>query len=245
MRAGRPRSRVMPFRRCSGRVAAKRRQQSSLLCSLKRAARIRLNRLKEYAFPLTTNRPPDSDWLHWVLFGLLLALCLVVGGALFWEEPPDSQGYGHGELSTMRQGGTGERHAQVLWLGVAFGVLQLLLFVACLGFGLRGARGSSGAKRRALLLGGVLYLAVFLVLIVAYQDYLKDPTRLFLSLPLPTAVMLWVLWPFPLYFVFVYSMKFEDWVFRKEDSQRFRELVGSGPPGSSTHTNHESPEENG
>ena len=161
---------------------------------------------------------------------------LVVGVALFLEEPPGSQGYGHGELSTMRQGGTGERHSQVLWLGVAFGVLQLLLFVGCLGFGLRGARGSSRAKRRALLLGGVLYLAVFMVLIFAYQDYLKDPTRLFLSLPLPTAVMLWVLWPFPLYFVFVYSMKFEDWVFRKEDSQRFRELVGSGPPGSSTQT---------
>ena len=51
--------------------------------------------------------------------------------------------------------------------------------------------------------------------------------------------MLWVLWPFPLYFVFVYSMKFEDWVFRKEDSQRFRELVGSGPPGSSTQTGSE------
>ena len=200
--------------------------------------------MREHAFPLAPTHAPDSVSLHWVLFGLLLALCLVVGVALFLEEPPGSQGYGHGELSTMRQGGTGERHSQVLWLGVAFGVLQLLLFVGCLGFGLRGARGSSRAKRRALLLGGVLYLAVFMVLIFAYQDYLKDPTRLFLSLPLPTAVMLWVLWPFPLYFVFVYSMKFEDWVFRKEDSQRFRELVGSGPPGSSTQTGSESPEEN-
>ena len=192
-----------------------------------------------------TTPTPDTDSLHWVLFGLLLALCLVVGVALFWEEPPGSQGYGHEELSTMRQGGTGERHSQVLWLGVAFGVLLLLLFVACLGFGLRGARGSSRAKRRALLLGGVLYLAVFLVLIVAYQDYVKDPTRLLLSLPPPTAIMLWVLWPFPLYFVLVYSLKFDDWVFRKEDSRRFRELVDAGPPGSSAHTTPESTEENG
>ena len=193
---------------------------------------------------MATTSVPDTDSLHWVLFGLLLALCLVVGVALSMEEPPDSQGYGHGELSTMRQGGTGERHSQVLWLGVAFGVLQLLLFVACLGFGLRGVRGSSRAKRRALLLGGVLYLAVFLVLIVAYQDYLKDPTRLLVSLPPPTAVMLWVLWPFPLYFVLVYSLKFEDWVFRKEDSDRFRELVDTGPPGGATQTGSESPEEN-
>ena len=192
---------------------------------------------------MTTNRTPDSDWLHWVLFGLLLALCLVVGVALFWEEPPDSQGYGHGELRTMRQGGTGERHAPVLWLGAAFGVLQLLLFVACLGFGLRGAWGSSRDKRGALLLGGVLYLAVFMVLVLTYQDYVKDPTRLLVSLPPPTAVMLWVLWPFPLYFVLVYSLKFEDWVFRKEDSRRFRELVDTAPAGSTTPTNPASPEE--
>lgn len=194
---------------------------------------------------MTTTRTPDSDWLHWVLFGLLLALCLVVGIALFWEEPPDSQGYGHGELRTMRQGGTGERHAQVLWLGAAFGILQLLLFVACLGFGLRGARGSSRAKRRALLLGGVLYLAVFMVLVLTYQDYVKDPTRLLVSLPPPTAVMLWVLWPFPLYFVLVYSLKFEDWVFREEDSRRFRELVDAGSTGSNPQTGPQSPEENG
>ncbi len=191
------------------------------------------------------NRTSDSDSLHWVLFGLLLALCLVVGVALFWEEPADSQGYGHGELRTMRQGGTGERHAQVLWLGAAFGVLQLLLFVACLGFGLRGARGSSREKRRALLLGGLLYLAVFTVLILAYQGYVKDPARLLVSLPPPTAVMLWVLWPFPLYFVLVYSLRFEDWVFRKEDSRRFRELVDNGPAGSATQTGRDSPEENG
>ena len=193
---------------------------------------------------MTTHRSPDSDWLHWVLFGLLLALCLVVGVALFWEEPPESQGYGHGELSTIRQGGTGERHSQVLWLGAAFGILQLLLFVVCLGFGLRDAKGSSRAKRRALLLGGVLYLAVFMALILAYQDYVKDPSRLLVSLPPPTAVMLWVLWPFPLYFVLVYSLKFEDWVFRKEDGRRFRELVDAGPSGSSTATNPETPEEN-
>ena len=231
--------------RCSVNAEPRRRrQQSFLLFSLKRATRIRLNPVREHAFPLAPTHAPDSVSLHWVLFGLLLALCLVVGVALFLEEPPDSQGYEHLDKRTMRQGGAGERHSQVLWLGAAFGVLQLLLFVGCLGFALRGDRGSTRAKTWALLGGGVLYLAVFLVLIVAYQDYLKDPTRLFLSLPLPTAVMLWVLWPFPLYFVFVYSMKFEDWVFRKEDSQRFRELVGSGPPGSSTQTGSESPEEN-
>ena len=195
--------------------------------------------------PLTTNSTSDSDWLHWGLIGLLLALCLGGGVALFWEEPTDSQGYGHGELRTMRQGGTGERHAQVLWLGAAFGVLQLLLFVACLGFGLRGARGSSRAKRRALLLGGVLFLAVFMVLVLTYQDYVKDPTRLLVSLPPPPAVMLWVLWPFPLYFVLVYSLKFEDWVFRKEDSRRFRELVDAGSTGSTPQTGPQSPEENG
>lgn len=193
---------------------------------------------------MTTIHTPDSDSLHWVLFGILLAMCLVVGVALFWEEPPGSQGYAHEELRTMQQGGGGERHSQVLWLGVAFGVLQVLFFVACLGFGLRGIRGSSQAKRKTLLVGGVFYLAIFIGLIFFYQDYLKDSTRLLVSLPPPTAIMLWVLWPFPLYFVFVYSLKFEDWVFRKEDSQRFRELINNRSTGNATQTGPESPKEN-
>ncbi len=173
-----------------------------------------------------------SSSLQWVLFGLLVALCLVVGIVLFLEEPPESRGYGHPEMSTMRQGGTGERHSQVLWWGVAFGVLQILFFVGCLFFGLRRKSGSKRGKGGVFLVGSVLYLAVFMVMIFAYGDYVNDPSRLFLSLPVPTAVMLVVLWPFPLYFVLLYSLKFDDWVFGEEDSGRFEELVRSSrqPP---------------
>ena len=192
--------------------------------------------------PITESRISAS--LDWILFGLLLALCLLVGFVLFLEEPPDSQGYGHRDISTMRQGGSGERHSQVLWWGVAIGVLQLLVFVGFLLFGMRRGSGPERSKGWAFLVGSVLYLTVFMLMIFAYREYVEDPSGRLLSLPVPTAVMLFGLWPLPLYFVLLYSLKFDDWVFSPEDNNRFQELVRSNLPAGSTQVGRKPPEEN-
>jgi len=173
-----------------------------------------------------------SSLLTWILFGLLILLCLLVGSVLFLEEPPESQGYRHWEKETMRQGGTGERHSKILWLGTALGILQLLFFVSCLAFGVLRQQGFPQGQWWSFLVGGFLYVSVFLLMIFTYWDYVNDPSELFLSLPVPTAVMLLVLWPFPLYFVLFYSLRFDDWVFSKKDLARFHKLASSNrkPP---------------
>ena len=60
--------------------------------------------------------------LHWLLFGLLVALCVVVGAAFVIEDVPPGggHGYAHGEFPSMDTGGPGEpRHAPILWLACA------------------------------------------------------------------------------------------------------------------------------
>ena len=64
-------------------------------------------------------------------------------------------------------------------------------------------------------------------MIFTYRQYINDPSDLWLSLPVPTAVMLFFLWPFPLYFVLVYTLKFEKWIFQEEDANLFKKLVAS------------------
>ena len=91
--------------------------------------------------------------IHWVLFGLLLAMCGVVGYLLLLEETPfeevvadggnvEKEYFGHGfphpEFPSMNAGGPGEaRHEKILWPGFAYGVLTLLIMAAMLAFGIR------------------------------------------------------------------------------------------------------------
>ena len=90
-----------------------------------------------------------------ILFVLLLALCALLGLTFVIEEVPfedvatpsgqiervySGHGVTHPRFPTMDHGGSGaERHARVLWLGWAFGVLQIALIVGCLMLGVKRA----------------------------------------------------------------------------------------------------------
>lgn len=45
--------------------------------------------------------------LAWILFGLLLAMCALVGYILVLPEPPGAAGVPHPQFHTMQQGGDG------------------------------------------------------------------------------------------------------------------------------------------
>ena len=77
-------------------------------------------------------------------------------------------------------------------------------------------------------LGGLLYVVVFTVMLFAYRDYLQRPDQpLVGSLPAPTAVMIYGLWPMPIYFMFVYMLSFNRTILTPEDMQAFEELVAA------------------
>lgn len=178
-----------------------------------------------------------------IIFVLLIGLCVVMGILFTIEEVPfemvpgetegDSptkvyQGHGidHPLYSSMKHGGAGAaRSSKIFWLAWAFGALQIGLSVACLALGAT-RKGVIGPYVKPLVLGALLYIAVFTLLFLSYRTYVNEETHvLFLSQVKPTAWMLYGLWPIPLFFAALYTLTFESWYFPEEDIERFRQLM--------------------
>lgn len=178
-----------------------------------------------------------------ILFMLLLAMCVVVGIVCLIEEvpfevipgetegdPPTKVYQGHGVdhpvFPSMKHGGSGaERTSRILWLGWAFGVLEVSFFVACLALGT--AKGEKvGPYRKPLIAGALVYIGVFTLLVLSYRSYLNEETHvLFLTQVRPTAWMLYGMWLFPLLFAALYTVTFNSWYFSEQDLERFRQIV--------------------
>ena len=180
--------------------------------------------------------------LPWLLFALLLGMCAVVAAAFLIEEVPSIEkpaetgqgtvkeylghGFTHAEFETMNAAGPGaERHEKVLWLAWAFGMLEIVFFLTCLAFGGRKA-GKVGPLARPIVIGGVVYAAVFTLMVLSYRGYMNEDTHaLFLGFPQPTAWMLYGLWVFPFFFLLLYIFIFDRWTFTDEDLARFHEIL--------------------
>jgi hypothetical protein len=172
------------------------------------------------------------------LFGLLLAMVFVVAWSFVGSDGSFEEGKPLGLHAGFDQGLVG-KHAEMnrssvgvrqdgggtLWLGEAWGAIQIVLFVALLSFGMRRSR----EQRLAHLLGGIAYLGIFLAMCLAYRASIGgavdgDP-KLFLGLPVATAWMIYGLGGIPLFFAFLYVVNFDRWVLTPEDHQTFRDAV--------------------
>jgi hypothetical protein len=177
-----------------------------------------------------------------LLFAILLAMCALIATVfVIGESPvvevispetgetsqtPLGHGFTHPEFATMQRGGSGAaRHERILWFGCAFGLLQILFFVCLLAYG--GQRqGRLGPLKVPLMIGGIAYAATFTSLVYTYQGYMLEQTHaMFLSLPVPTAWMVYGLWLVPLVFMFLYMFIFDSWIFRQADIARFEEIL--------------------
>ena len=177
-----------------------------------------------------------------LLFAILLAMCAVITTVMvIGESPllevispetgtasqiPLGHGFTHPEFATMQRGGNGAaRYERILWFGCAFGLLQILFFVCLLAFG--GQRqGRLGPLKVPLMIGGIAYAATFISMVYAYQGYVHEQNHaMFLSLPVPTAWMVYGIWLVPLVFMFLYMFKFDSWILRQADIARFEEIL--------------------
>ncbi len=176
-----------------------------------------------------------------ILFGLLLALCVVLALAFVIEEVPfedvpsaarggvervyTGHGTAHDRFPSMDHGGAGaERHGPILWLAWSFGMLQLALIVGCLALGVK----RISHVRAPLIACGVVFAAIFTMMVVTYRGYLGDAGQsLFLSLPAPTAWFLYGFWPAEFLVVTLYVLLFSRSIVTDEDLRRFREIVAT------------------
>lgn len=184
--------------------------------------------------------------LHWLLFGLLLAMCAAVGAAfVIAGDPPAAAadgstypraGFPHPDFPSMDAGGPGAaRHGLVLAVAWVFAMLQTAFLVGCLAFGIR-RRERVGPIGWRLAGCGVGLAGILTVMVLTYATYMASPEPgLVLGMPVPTAWFLYVLWPFQLAFVLVFVLAFRAAVVDDGTLARFRAIVdarraGREPP---------------
>lgn len=159
-----------------------------------------------------------------VMMCCLVGMCVVIGLLFLIAEPAGGHGAAHAEFkATMYQGSTGsDRLGTMRWVGLGFALMQALFFVTSL---------TLGTKQRGALLvwfvaGGLLYLASFVALVVAESMYVQgDAREIVLGLPVPTAIMIYVVGGVPLLFSVIYVWKFDRWVLKSEDLERVTALA--------------------
>ena len=163
-----------------------------------------------------------------MLFGLLLALWIVVGIASMTAGSRDGHGTQHVQFETMDQGGSGQqRHGHILVLGWSFGVLQIATFVGCLALGAR-RKERLGRLKWAFVVGGLLYAAEFSAIFVSYHRFLQQADPSFLGpFPAPTTWLLVGLWAAPLYFVLLYVITFDRNILTADDFEKFQQLLAA------------------
>ena len=171
------------------------------------------------------------------LFVILLLLCGLMGWLFFGvEPPPNATGVVHPEFSTMQVGGDPARHESTLLLGWVFVALQIIFFagllVMAIGHRLKSPSGGRGGYVWLGLATAAL-LGVFTLLMRSYSGFMATgaETGLALSFPYPTAWMLYGVWITPLLFIALFIVRFDDWILRPEDKQRFARLVAARKEG--------------
>ncbi len=158
------------------------------------------------------------------LFGLLLAMCVIVGWITFSGTSAPLQVTKHARFpDTMLQGMPGvERQSGVRWWGLAFGVLEIAFFVGCLMISLRPLQG----RMRIFILLGVLHVAAFVMMFVAdYYYSIGELRTLVLGFPLPTALMLYGVGGVPLVFILLYVFWFDRLILTSDDMAKLDRLV--------------------
>ena len=184
--------------------------------------------------------------LDLVLFAMLIGMCAVLAAAYVVPERPVVEvtqddgtvthiALGHGTSNdahaTMLSGGDGAaRYENIWWVGLAFGLFQIVFFLVSLAVGGE-KRGDYGPLKLPLIVGGIAYAVVFIALVLSHRAYVNDADPgLFLGFPIPTAWMMYGVWLVPLVFMLLFLFKFDSWIYTEDDRKRFEELLAQQGP---------------
>ncbi len=165
---------------------------------------------------------------------LLLGVCVAVAALLLWaaagEPHPDAAGTAHPERASLLSGGDGAaRGRPLLDLAWAYGAAAIAFFAIAFALALRRRGQGLGPVRVPFWISVGLYQLAWLGLLLAYAAFLRAPAEapFVFGFPLPTAIMLFVLWPLPVLFMLIYLRFFSRWVWTAEDEERAARLVAA------------------
>ena len=161
-----------------------------------------------------------------LLVGSLLLVVVAVALLVSTPELGDVGGKPHERFSTMASGGSGSaRHANVLWLGGFFGAAAIAYYVALMAFGARKDSSLRGLGKPLAASFGVA-LAFWVWLLVSYARTMDGgAVSFFLTLPGPSAIMLYGLFPVTILFNLLYVIGYNRWILTEEDYQEYKRIV--------------------
>ena len=165
-----------------------------------------------------------KPYLALLVLLVIIALTLVL--SITRPVPEAATGAPHPEHTEMNQGGNAVRHDGKLLLGWIYGAAQIGLFMVAIGISVPKDR----SGRYWITVGSVLYLAVFSAMMLAYAQGIADVSFI-LGFSLPTAMLVYGMWPASALFVVLYSTHFRKWVYSEADAKRFAEIKAQYPGG--------------
>jgi len=166
-----------------------------------------------------------------LLFALVIALAVLFVVLALLPEGGATRATPHPVFPGMLVGGDGSYGRVVLVLAWLFGALQVLLYSTLVALG-AGQRAAGRGFLKPLIRWTIVYLFAWTFMIAAYRGWIAGTSEpSLLGLPLPTVMLLAVMWPLPTFYVVLYVRGFRRWVFDDADAARLRALSpsGSGP----------------
>lgn len=119
---------------------------------------------------------------------LLLGMLAIVASLWVVGSPGEggfAAGTAHPTIEHMAIGGPGEaKHEKVFGLGIAFGILEIILFSVCLALGASRME-KVGRMGVWIAIGAVLHVITFLAIVVSYRSYLNGSETLYWVCPRP------------------------------------------------------------
>lgn len=174
---------------------------------------------------------------------VLLLLWVGVFQIFTTNHPDDASGYPHtrqelaqpdGASQTMMfQGGTGrDRHMQVAGAGLLFGVVTLVGFSLLIAWGCRSRNSNREIAAffwNLMVMVGIVYIAVFLMMVIAYQSSWGNPyePHYLGAFPVGTTLMFLGICGVPAGFIVLYVLFYREFILPEKSLTRFKELVDS------------------
>jgi len=150
-----------------------------------------------------------------------------MGMAAVWSPIPNATGAPHPEFNGMMISVANIDEApHTRWLGYFFGLAIIGVFGSFLFLGNRKKEKLTPIKKW-LWIGLILYTLVYTGMVLSHWSYVaNDGGPFFMSMPAPTAWMIFGVWFVPIIITLTYIIKFEDWIISDKEIKDFHKSMG-------------------
>ena len=156
----------------------------------------------------------------------LICFLILILSLWYFPIPENAAGYAHPTYKTMLHSGENVLASTTTQaLSFLFGLGVIMMFYFFILFG-SDRKKSTGKLRTWINIGFVVYLIVYTLTFFSYLNYEQTShANFFMGWPTPTAWMIYGMWSAPLILVFIYVIKFKDWILDDDDEAEFQNII--------------------